>query len=83
MEGRGETCLSFLITQFAIHYTAQETRPARFCQHPRAKNQRGIMAHMLPVITGQNGSPITHLILLKANNLLFHRGLNADWLLIT
>jgi hypothetical protein len=32
------------------------------------------MAHMLPVITGQNGSPIPHLILLKANNLLFHGG---------
>jgi hypothetical protein len=43
-----------------------------FGEYPWAACERRLMAHMLPVTTGQVSHPIALFILMKPNNRLFH-----------
>ena len=51
---------------------AQETASTSFRKNPRPSDKRRIVAHMLPVATSENGSPIATFILIKTDDRLFH-----------
>jgi hypothetical protein len=61
-----------LSAQFAMEHEAQKLLTPAFGQYPGAIGERWIVPHMLGVPAGQIGHPITHLILMKTHNCLFH-----------
>jgi hypothetical protein len=65
-------CVLGLVTLFAVQGVAQELLPAGFGQHPGAGDKRWVMARVLFMAASQHRPPITHFILFKGDNLLFH-----------
>jgi len=55
-----------------VQRVAQETVSTSFGKNPRPSDKRRIVAHMLPVATSENGSPIATIILIETDDLLFH-----------
>jgi hypothetical protein len=62
-----------LVTFLAIDYAADKILATFFGLHPLSYKPGRIVPHMVPVPAAQIRHPVTLLILVKANNRLFHK----------
>ncbi len=62
-----------LIAPYALQLVAKEAGTALRREHPRAERQGWVVPDVLPVPAAQLGNPIARLILVKADDGLFHR----------
>lgn len=63
---------AFLVTAGAIEFAAEPSLAAFLRRRPQAHAERRLMADVLPMPARQIGHPISVLILMKTNDLLFH-----------
>ena len=67
-----------LVAFLAIEYAADKILATFFGLHPLSYKPGRIVPHVVPVPAAQIRNPVTLLILMKADNRLFHRfALNA------